>query len=81
MIRYTYDVELGYRIRGIGGKFHEEHEIVKRLEVGRNVLFEYETATEEKRARDAIINYNHRVNHKKITTNIVGKTKVLVRVL
>lgn len=81
MIRYTYDVELGCRVRGIGGKFHEEHEIVKRLEVGRNVLFEYESATEAKKARDAIINFNNRVNGKRITTNIIDKTKVLVRVL
>ena len=76
MIKYTYDVELGQFIRRMNGKYCEEHRIVASLEGGRNVLFEYNTKLEAKKARDAILNRCKKTG-KKTSTSVMG-TKVLV---
>lgn len=76
MIKYTYDVELGQFTRRMNGKYCEEHRIVASLEVGRNVLFEYNTKLEAKKARDAILNRWNKTS-KKTSTSVMG-TKVLV---
>lgn len=81
MIKYTYDVDLNQYTRKIRNKYAEEEQIVKSLESGRNVLFEYDTANEAKKARDALLNYNMKALGKSIRTNIIDKTKVLVVVL
>lgn len=79
MIKYTYDVDLGQYTRRMNGKYCEEHRIVASLEGGRNVLFEYNTKLEAKKARDAVLNRCEKTG-KKITTSVTG-TKVLVVVV
>jgi hypothetical protein len=76
MIKYTYDVELGQFTRRMHSKYCEEHRIVESLEGGRNVLFEYETKLEAKKARDAIL-FRCKKTGKKTATSVMG-TKVLV---
>ncbi len=76
MIRYTYDVELGENTRAFGGVYSEEHDIVKRLEPGHNVMFEYNTHKKAELARSSILGMAKR-NGKNIRT-IVDGVKVIV---
>jgi hypothetical protein len=79
MIKYTYDVDLGQYTRRMNGKYCEEHRIVESLKSGRNVLLEYNTKLEAKKARAAIMGRCEKTG-KKISTSVTG-TKVLVVVL
>lgn len=79
MIKYTYDVDLGQYTRRMNGKYCEEHRIVASLEGGRNVLLEYNTELEAKRARNAIMAQSQKTGQN-IATIVIG-TKVLVKVL
>lgn len=80
MIKYTYDVDLAQFTRPSWEKYAEEYQILKGLEGGRNVLFEYRTHTDAERARTCICGFAKRTGMK-IQTHTVEKTKVLVEVV
>ena len=80
MIKYTYDVDLAQFTRPSREKYAEEYQILKGLEGGRNVLFEYRTHTDAERARTCFCGFAKRTGMK-IRTHTVEKTKVLVEVV
>lgn len=80
MIKYTYDVDLGQYTRPNKEKYAEEYQILKSLEGGRNVLFEYRTHTDAERARVCICGFAKRTGLK-IRTHTVERVKLLVEVV
>ena len=80
MIKYTYDVDLNQYTRRIRGKYAEEVHIVKSLEGGRNVMFEYEDHKAALNAQAAICARLQRIGAR-FRTNVVDGNKVLVVII